>query len=201
MAEKWKIQGTWIEACNCDYGCACNYSGFPSKGNCEGTVAFKVDKGTHGKTKLDGIAVVGLASWPGAIHEGNGRMAVIIDEKATPEQREAIVSILTGQDGGMPFEILATTISDIIGPIFAPVTFEENGTDTKVSTAGVEVQLETFKNPVTGERNEVHTVLPEGFIWKDGQVCKSARNIAKVDGLEYDWTGQNGYFAKVSWSN
>lgn len=203
MADRvqWKIKGTWVEACNCDYGCPCNYSGFPTKGYCEGTVGFRIEKGTHGKTKLDGLVVVGAVQWPGAIHEGNGKMAVFIEERATQEQRDALVRILTGQDGGMPFEVLAATVTDIKGPFFAPISFEEKGTRTKISTTGIEVQLETFTNPVTGEENEVHTVIPGGFIWKDGLVCKTARNIAKADGVEYDWTGQNAYFAKVDWSN
>ena len=38
MADRipWQIQSEWIEACNCDFGCPCNYSGFPTRGNCEG---------------------------------------------------------------------------------------------------------------------------------------------------------------------
>jgi hypothetical protein len=47
----------------------------------------------------------------------------------------------------------------------------------------------------------VHTVIPGGFIWTDGHVCMSAKNIAKVDGVEFDWSGQNAYYARIEWSN
>jgi hypothetical protein len=37
----------------------------------------------HGSTKLDGLKFAGIFRWPGAIHEGKGEAAVVIDEQAT----------------------------------------------------------------------------------------------------------------------
>ena len=203
MADKtpWHIKGEYIEACSCDFGCPCNYSGFPTKGVCEAIVAFKIDKGSHGTTSLDGLKVLEAVKWPKAIHEGNGTAAVFIEESATEEQRNALIRILTAQDGGMPFELLAETVTEVKGPFFMPVTFESNGTKTKASVTGAEAELTPFTNPVSGEEHEVHTVIPGGFIWKDGLVAQSAKNVVNVDGIEFDWTGQNAYFAKVEWSN
>ena len=197
----WHIKGDYIEACNCDFGCPCNYSGFPSKGYCEAIVAFKIDKGSHGTTKLDGLKVFEAVKWPGAIHEGNGTAAVFIDDAATEEQRDALVRILTAADGGLPFEILATTISDVKGPFFLPVVFESNGTKSKASVEGAAAELTPFTNPVTGEEHEAHTVLPGGFLWTDGNIAQSKKNVSSVEGVEFDWTGQNAYFANVEWSN
>ena len=203
MAERipWHITGDYIEACNCDFGCPCNYSGFPSKGNCEANVAFKIDKGSHGTTTLDGLKVFSTVKWPKAIHEGNGTLALFVDEGATKEQRDALVRILTGQDGGMPWEILAATVTELKGPFFVPVTFESDGTKSKASVDGAEAELTPFTNPVSGEEHEAHTVLPGGFVWTDGLIAQSKRNVAKVDGVEFDWTGQNAYFAEIQWSN
>jgi hypothetical protein len=203
MADRtsWTLEGIWVEACNCDYGCPCNYNGFPTKGACQGMVGVKITKGTHGGTKLDGLHVVGAVMWPGAIHEGNGKGAIFIDEEADEKQRAALTRIVTGQDGGMPWEVLATTLSEVKGPFYAPITFEDKGTKTKVSTKGVEAELTPFKNPITGEDHEVHTVVPSGFIWTDANMAMSARNVVKVDGIEFDHTGQNAYYAAFSWSN
>lgn len=203
MADRipWEIKGDYFEACNCDYGCPCNFSGFPSKGACEANTAFTVREGRRGDTDLAGVTVFQTLMWPGAIHEGNGKAAVFIDEKATEEQRNAILSILTAGDGGLPWEILATTVTEIKGPFFVPVSIEWNGMKTKASVPGAEVELAPHKNPVTGEEHEVHTVLPGGFVWTDGVAGVGAKNVAKVDGLEFDWAGQNAYFAKVDWSN
>lgn len=197
----WHIKGDYIEACSCDFGCPCNFNGFPTKGFCEAVVAFKIDKGSHGTTSLDGVKVFAVAKWPKAIHEGNGTMAVFIDDSTSQEQRDALVRILTAQDGGMPWEIFAATVTDTKGPFFVPVTFESNGTKTKASAGEAEAELTPFTNPVTGEEHEVHTVLPGGFVWTDGLIAQSKKNVSKVKGVEMEWTGQNAYFAKVNWSN
>ena len=36
--------------------------------------------------------------WPGPIHEGNGERQIIIDDKATAEQKDALEKILSGED-------------------------------------------------------------------------------------------------------
>jgi len=59
-------------------------NGFPTHGNCEGTVAFEVTEESGTVVDLSGSKVVGSVKWPGAIHEGNGVIAVIID--ANPAQ-------------------------------------------------------------------------------------------------------------------
>jgi hypothetical protein len=197
----WRITGTWLEACNCNFGCPCNFDGFPTLGNCEGTVGFQIDKGSHGQTSLDGLAVAAAVKWPKAIHDGNGKAAIFIDERASEAQRNALIRILTAQDGGMPWEILAATLTDLIGPKFVPITFHANGAQSRLAVDGIDVQLEPFRNPVTGEVAEPHTVLPQGFIFRDGLVCKSAKNVSKTGGVEYDWTGKNAYYARIEWSN
>ncbi len=198
---QWSIKGEYFEACSCDYGCPCNFNGFPTKGVCEANIGFTVREGRRADVDLAGVTVFETMMWPKAIHEGNGTAAVFIDEKATEEQRNAIVSILTAADGGLPFEILANTITEVKGPFFVPVSIEWNETKTKASVPGAEVELAPHTNPVTGEEHEVHTVLPGGFLWKDGVAGKAVKNVANVDGMKFDWTGQNAYFAKVDWSN
>jgi hypothetical protein len=56
------------ETCNCDYGCPCNFSGFPTYGNCRTLVLFHIRSGSYGDTKLDGLDFIVAESWPKAIH-------------------------------------------------------------------------------------------------------------------------------------
>ncbi|WP_458746477.1 DUF1326 domain-containing protein [Candidatus Nitrosocosmicus sp. T] len=30
----WTFKADYVETCNCDYGCPCNFNGFPSNGFC-----------------------------------------------------------------------------------------------------------------------------------------------------------------------
>ena len=45
--------------------------------------------------------------WPGPIHEGNGVRRTIVDEKASKEQRDALIALDSGQHGGTYWEIFA----------------------------------------------------------------------------------------------
>ena len=76
-----------------------------------------MDEGNFGDVDLSGVKVVLTVKWPKTIHEGNGAAAVFIDESASEEQVGGIATILTGQAGGMPWELLATTLTSLDGPI------------------------------------------------------------------------------------
>ena len=54
--------------------------------------------------------------WPGAVHEGNGIVQLAIDERATPDQRTAILNIASGKEGCTFFEIFASVVSKVLDP-------------------------------------------------------------------------------------
>lgn len=197
----WSIKAKYYEACNCAYGCPCNFNGFPTHGNCTGIIAFAIDEGERDGVDLSGLKLVGAVDWPKAIHDGNGKMAVFIDA-TSDEQREAIVPILMGQDGGMPWELLATTVSEIHGPFFESIEIDDNGTSSRVRVGDkVVVEMEPFTNPVSGEPHEVHTVMPDGFIFTDGLVAGTRTARVDAEGVSFDCSGNNAYYAEVEWSN
>lgn len=196
----WQMKAKYYEACNCAYGCPCNMNGFPTHGKCEGSVAFQVTSGERDGVSLAGAKVAAAVKWPGAIHEGNGAMAVFID--GNKAQQDALVAILTAQDPGLPWEILASTVSEIHGPFFETIDIKDNGTDSHVRVGDrFEIQMESFTNPVTGDPHEAHMVLPDGFIFQDGKICTTSVNRANADGVKYDHAGNNAYYAEVSWSS
>jgi hypothetical protein len=88
----WRLTGLNFSACNYDGGCPCQFSALPTRGNCRATVAFKIDMGHFGGTKLDGLKAVALAAWPGAMHERNGEILALVDERADAKQREGLCS-------------------------------------------------------------------------------------------------------------
>src|SRR5215469_12901765 len=95
---KWSIRAREFQNCNCAYVCPCQFNALPSYGNCEAVAWMQIDEGFHANTRLDGLRFVGIFRWPGAIHEGKGEAAVVIDERANDSQRAALLRILTGQD-------------------------------------------------------------------------------------------------------
>lgn len=195
----WRIKAKYYEACNCALGCPCNMSGFPTYGTCEGTVTFVVTEGEKDGVDLAGAKVAGGVKWPGAIHEGNGSMAVFID--ATEEQRGPLISILTAEDPGLPWEILAATISDIHGPFFETIEVKD-GPDPEIQIGDkYHVKWEAFSNPVTGDRHEPHMVLKDGFIFQDGLIGTTSTFHIDADGVTLEHPGKNSYLADVEWSS
>jgi len=199
----YRIKGVFLESCNCDSGCNCNFGGFPDHGSCEGLIGIKIDEGKIGDTDLSGMKVVLAAKWPKAIHDGDGAAAIYIDESASEEQVSGLATILTGQAGGMPWEILATTLSSLDGPHMKSINMDVNGRNSGFSIDGIcEVKFTPLLNPVTGDENEVHIVFPGGgLIWDDGDNARTA--VMKVDtgAIKFDHTGQSAIFAPVEWTN
>lgn len=66
------MEAEYIQSCNCDWGCPCNFDALPTHGNCEALVAYRVKRGKFGDTKLDGVVFAEGLWWPKAIHEGDG---------------------------------------------------------------------------------------------------------------------------------
>ena len=99
----WKISGDYFEACSCDSVCPCPTSGLaarPTQAYCDAGLVFHVERGSYGPTTLDGLSFAVLLHTPGPMIAGNWTVGLIVDDKATPEQREALTAIGSGQGGG-----------------------------------------------------------------------------------------------------
>ena len=93
MSDKWMIRGKEFSNCNCAFGCPCQFSAPTTNGTCEAIGSAMIDEGYFNDISLDGLCFVMLLKWPGEIADGNGEQQLIVDERATPEQREAIAKI------------------------------------------------------------------------------------------------------------
>src|SRR2546423_14975671 len=102
----WWLKAELVETCNCAaFACPCNYTAAPTHGDCRSVAVYDIKEGAYGDTRLDGLRLGMLYSWPNAIHEGNGRALVFVDERADEAQRDALAKIGAGQAGpGGPFE-------------------------------------------------------------------------------------------------
>ena len=116
---EWLMKGRYLKNCNCIPACPCDTVGIPSphKG-CEGMAGMVIDQGDFGGVALDGLSWVAVGRWPGALHDGNGEASLFIDERATEDQRNALLTILSGKAGNAWFEFLASTFSTFNEPRF-----------------------------------------------------------------------------------
>lgn len=173
---KWTIKGKEFVNCNCSYGCPCQFNGLPTHGFCEAVGGFQIEQGFHGDTRLDNLRFVGMFKWPGPIHEGKGEAAVVIDERATPKQREALLRIISGQDtepGATVFQVFSTTLEKLHPPVFSAIDFEVDvaGRRARLAVPGVaEGRGEPIVNPITGKEHRARIELPNGFEYSTAEV-------------------------------
>jgi hypothetical protein len=120
----WRIVGEEAASCNCAWGCPCQFNALPTYGRCEALVGVHIHEGHFGATKLDGVTFAMAIWFPGAVHEGKGIEQLAVDVTATPDQRAAVVDIVAGKAGGMPWEIFSAVTETVLEPLFVPIEFE-----------------------------------------------------------------------------
>src|SRR5688572_10317046 len=102
-APSWQVSGQYYETCSCDFVCPClpgRMAVAPSKGSCTFAMAFQIEHGRYEATVLDGLGFIVLGFTPGAMARGNWVVGLVTDDRATSDQREALVAIASGAGGG-----------------------------------------------------------------------------------------------------
>ncbi len=195
----WRIRGPEISNCNCDWGCPCQFNALPTHGDCRAMTAMHIDQGHFGEVSLDGLKWVGMFAWPKAIHEGHGEAFVVVDDKASPEQREAILTILSGgetEPGATIFNVFATVIDHMHDPVFLPILFEADRERRvgRVSVAGViDTEVNPIRNPITGDEHRARVALPNGFEYKEAEFASGDTNAGGPVSLS--WTSSHAHLA------
>lgn len=198
----WHLKGKGFEFCNCQPGCTCNFSGYPTSpdGSCKAAVATRITEGHCGDVDLAGIDVAAIIDWPRAIHDGGGRAVFVVPPEVGDEKLEAMAQIFTGQLGGMPWEILGSTF-EVAGLVRAPVQITEDGINSGFTIAGVgQAQGTTLKNPVTNADHLVSIVLGQGFIWKQGD-CGQGSFDVEAEGIHLRFDDSNWIYYDFDWTN
>lgn len=199
---KWFFDADYLQACNCDYGCPCEFSAPPTTGSCEGLGAWRIEHGKFGDLSLDGLGLGFAAKWPKAIHEGNGTVCLFVDQKASAEQRAALLEIGSGQAGGLPYEILATTFSTLLEPRFVSFDFTLDGLRSSARLGNdLQIALEPIKNPVTGEPEQVTVNHGTGFIFQVAECASAREGAVDVEKMKFSYPNKAGFVARVHYGN
>ncbi len=143
---------------------------------------------------IGGAGAKGISS-----REGNGEALILIDERASDPQRQAILTLLGGGAGG-PWSIIRATVTKVHGPQFVPYTVTLAGPDTVVRAGDkLHLELAPIRNPVTKAEAHPRLLLPEGFVWKDGAIAAS-RVFRLDDGLRFDHSGKYAAIASFEYT-
>jgi hypothetical protein len=138
----WNISGQYVETCSCDFVCPCILGQMavrPSKGWCTFAMAMQVERGSFGDVPLNGLVFIVLGMTPEEMGKGNWSIGLVIDERATAAQRDAITAIASGAAGG-PMAPLTGLIGKFLGAEQAPIRIQQDGKKFTV-TAGKLVDM------------------------------------------------------------
>ena len=200
----WRIEGQYMETCNCTFVCPCigsNLTARPSEGDCKAAIAMRIDKGEKDGVKLDGVAFIVLMHSPKAMAEGNITVGLIIDERAGGKQAEAIQAIATGAAGG-PMAALGPLVGKMAGVEKRPIRFQQDGMKFAV-TAGDRIDQALVGVPGPARPGEPiyldNTCHP---VNSKLALAKATRSRVNAFGIRWDDVSgtRNGHFAPFAWT-
>lgn len=198
---EWSLRGPQLATCNCEWGCPCQFNALPSHGDCRAAVAMRIEAGHFGDLSLDGLCWAGLYAWPGAIHEGHGEAQPVLDERASPDQRAALLQILSGQNsepGTTYFDVFASTIETVHDPLFLPIQFVSDlaaGTAKFTIPGLVEAAGEPIRNPFTGAPHLARVALASGIEFTEALFGSST---VKASGkIALDWVNRHAHMTTI----
>jgi hypothetical protein len=199
----WQVSGDYFETCNCDYVCPCildNMAAKPTKGECTFAMAFQINRGRFGDVALDGLGFAVVGSTPGVMGEGNWKVGLVIDERATAAQEQAITGIGSGQAGG-PMAALGPLVGTFLGAEKKAIHFEKDGLKRSATIPGVLDQA-AVGVPSAGKPGEPlfvdNTAHPANARLA---LMHAIRSRLTIFGLRWEDTSgrNNGHFASFNW--
>lgn len=195
----WNLDGTYFEACNCDVACPCVFMSPPSEGECNALVAWHIDKGNYRDVNLDGLSIALAVHAPGHMLEVKWSAAAFVDDRASEDQKNALLTIFSGQAGGHPATI-ASFVGNMLGVKSVKIDFQSKGKTRSLRLGDVaDMEIEA----IAGQGGADVTVTNHPFCVAPGYpavVAKSKQLNLKDFGLNWHITNKNGYYSPFSYS-
>ncbi|HEY8857953.1 MAG TPA: DUF1326 domain-containing protein [Gaiellales bacterium] len=124
----WHLKGSYIETCSCELMCPCNLS-FDHGATydfCRVVLVFNIREGEVEGTDIGGLKVAAVADTPKVMTDGNWRLGMFIDERASDEQAEKLGQVFGGQLGG-PMAALGPLVGEMLGVERAAIEVHDDG--------------------------------------------------------------------------
>jgi hypothetical protein len=196
----WELSGTYFENCTCEGACPCTASSFQwpaDKDFCNVMFAFHVDSGEIDGTAVEDRSVVLLVHIPQAqATDGNWKLGLYVDERASGEQAEKLGAVFGGQLGG-PVAALVPLVGEVAGVEQAPISFMDDGLNHRVTVGdAIDTEIEDVTPPGSSEptrfENIQHLAAPS--------VTVARATNSRVSGFGIDFEGKAGSSAPFAWS-
>jgi hypothetical protein len=154
----YRLQGSILEVCTCQVLCPCWIGEDPDGGTCDSAIAYRIDTGSVDGVDVSGLTLAVAVHIPGNVLKGNWRVMVFVDERATPQQEQALTQAFSGKLGG-PLADFAQLFGEIVGVQRAPITFQvDQGKGHLQIGADIDAELEPYRG-TTGAATTLHDTI------------------------------------------
>jgi hypothetical protein len=188
----YSLQGSLLEVCSCGVACPCWIGEDPDGGECYAIIAYHFDAGEISGLDVSDLSLVIVAHIPGNVLAGNWEVVALVDDRATDEQRAAILSAFTGQLGG-PLTDVYQLIGTVKGVETVPIRHAiVDGAGTLEVPGVIEADMEPYRGPdgsVTTIQNSIFSTVPGSPAW----MAKAGMNRVSLPqyGLAWEYEGRN----------
>ena len=194
----WRVTGTYYAPCSCDVGCPCTWGELEGdRGWCSAAAVFDIRSGEVDGTDVSATKVALGVDWPSGMLAGNGSGRLYFDSEVSQEQRSALESVFSGQQGGM-FEFFAALVPDMLPSREASINIQEGEEATRVKVGDVGALVIAPMRDQEGNITTVrhapgalveNTVLARGTgsSWQDSQMRQWTSGGHAEQG-DFDWS-------------
>lgn len=181
----YQLEGKLLEVCTCNVLCPCWVGEDPDFVPCNAVTSYHIDKGQINGVDVSGLTLVEVDQLPGNVLKGNLRTMFYVDDKATPEQQEALLNVWTGKLGG-PVADLAKLIGEVVAVERAPIIFEvEKGKGRIKFGQVIEAELAPFIG-ATGKETTLHDTIYSSIPGSPAYVGKASKYKAIIPKLGFN---------------
>lgn len=173
---EWYLRGNSFGNCNCDHACPCQFEGLPTHGNCEAMGVTEVAQGEFDGVDLAGARFAMVYAWPGPVFEGGGEMQMIIDDRCSDEQAQAIEQIGSGRETVEASTVwwVYATMCDTHHDILRERIDLDIDMDTRTARCSIKGVLdasgEPIRSPLNGSPHRVRIQVPHGIEFDTAEI-------------------------------
>ena len=184
----WHLKGSYTETCSCDLICPCNasFDHGATYDYCLVVLGFNIKDGDIEGTDIAGCTIAAIAETPKVMTEGNWRLGVFVDERASDDQMEKLVGVFSGRMGG-PMAGLAPLVGELLGVERAAIQIDDDGLRHSVRVGdGIDFEIQDIV-PFGVESGQ--PIRFDGMFHPVGSnltIAEATRSRINAFGIEYE---------------
>jgi hypothetical protein len=195
-----RLEGTYVENCNCDVICPCTWSSLSraaTHDRCTVVLVLHIDRGEIDGVDVGNLSVGFVADTPAVMSEGGWRLGLVLDRAANPDQLDRLRRFMSGEFGGVP-AALGPLIGELVGEVVEPIEFRDDADRHTLRIGdGTDVTVVDVTSPDLGAVELRNVGHPVNTTLTVGEGVGSRISLL---GIEYSGDGTSGFSAPFSWA-